>query len=1744
VEALPSCIEPTALSASGISYTTATLSWTAPSTGTPVGYEWEVRSSGAAGSGATGLAASGITTTPTVTASATGLTGATTYTLYVRTDCGSSSYSAWASNTFTTLSCNLATGLAVSAITTTTATITWVAPAIGSPTGYEWEVRSSGAAGSGATGLASSGSTTSPTVTANVTGLTVASTYSVFVRTTCSVGFYSAWTSAVVFNTACLPTTTFPYTQDFNGITPPALPPCFEANNANADGDKWITYTTYGVGGTNCAGLYTDFNSGLNNDFLILPYFTLNGNQRLKFSVRAMSAGEPNDYKVVLSTTDNSPASFTTVLQPLTTVSSTIMTEVSWINLSAYTGNVYIAIQVPSGGLDGYYLYVDDIIIDNLPSCVEPSGLVASSITSTSATISWTASSSSPSAGYEYEVRTSGAAGSGATGLVANGTTAAAIVTANISGLTPNTSYSFYVRANCGSSNFSTWAGTGTFYTGYCVASSTLTSSYTNNFSTSNGSTNISNLTSGFATGGYQDATSMIVSMYAGGSVTFTAGFIGTTVGFNIWVDWNKDLDFDDSGEKVYASGGYVSSATGTIAVPVGTSNDTYRMRIRCDYNASNPNACGSGSGANETEDYTFTVVAPPACPVPTTLTAIPAGFQATLGWTEAGTATLWDIEWGTSGYTYTGTPTITGITNPYILTGLTPSTGYTYKVRANCGSSTSTWAGPKTFTTTVACPAPTTLTATPLATDKAELNWTETGAATTWDIEYGASGFTPTGTPNIPGVSSKPYALTGLSAGTAYAYYVRANCGGAAATSTWSGPTTFTTLCNVFVPDYSQNFSTYSGVSGSTVCWDEADAGTPAAGFTSLGTSLWANDQFGNTGTNNCAKVNMYSNTKQDWLISPHFNLSAGGYQAVFDIALTAFGATTSSTMGSDDQVIFLISTNGGSTWSALQTWDATSTISNTGQTITIPLTSYTQSDVMFAFWANEGTVNDASDYDFFVDNFKVQFPPACPNPSSLSATAITAVGASIGWTGATNVQIEYGSVGHTAGTGTNIGTVSTNPYILTTLTAATTYEVYVRQDCGSSSYSAWIGPVTFTTLCNAATTVNENFDAVTTPALPTCWNKLGTGSASTSTSNSSSSPNSLFMYADSYYGDEELVVLPPVSNAGAGTHQLRFKLRSSYYIGEQLEVGYMSDRTNISTFVAVSIEYASSSSFVEKIVQMGTAPGSATALAIKLTGYDGDAVYIDDVVWEAIPTCFAPTLLVASAITQTTATISWTAPSTPPSNGYQWEVRTSGAAGSGATGLAASGTTAAGIVTANVTTGLSASNVYNFYVRGVCTVGDYSAWAAGSFNSACVNFTLNVVEGFNTSGTAVNPLCWTQQNVVGTSALSYQTSSSYPTTTPQEGTRFVFWNSFDAGWPSGNETRLVSPPITTTGTSSIDVDFNWYNNNRSLYSTGNYLLEGVQVQYSLDGTNWVDAGSFIPRHDGTLASGTGAWNLKQVTLPAEAGNKPTVFVGFKFHSSYGYNCSMDNVTIKPTPVLTKTLTLKVFLEGPFNGTDMETTLNTNTLIPLASPYGGTETVTTVPAGVVDWVSVELRDATAPELADPTTTLTGWPKAYFVKADGSIVDLDGTSLPDIGNPTVTNNLYVVVRHRNHIAVMSANGMILTGGTTYVYDFSTSLSQAFNGSAGYKELGASSGIFGMVSGDADATGDVSVIDFDVWATDFGQTSVYLQTDIDLDSEISVIDFDKWATNFGVSNPVLGASKHFKYRSQVPVNKVQ
>ncbi len=200
--------------------------------------------------------------------------------------------------------------------------------------------------------------------------------------------------------------------------------------------------------------------------------------------------------------------------------------------------------------------------------------------------------------------------------------------------------------------------------------------------------------------------------------------------------------------------------------------------------------------------------------------------------------------------------------------------------------------------------------------------------------------------------------------------------------------------------------------------------------------------------------------------------------------------------------------------------------------------------------------------------------------------------------------------------------------------------------------------------------------------------------------------------------------------------------------------------------------------------------------------------------------------------------------------------------------------------------------------------------------------------------------------------------------------------------------------------------------------------------------------------------------------------------------------------------------LDVLVYLEGPYNSSNMNTLLKYGGEIPLSQPYNispwlyaGTENVVNIPDNVVDWVLIDIRDATSAAAADPSTSVEM--QAAFLLNNGSVVGLDGSSVLQF-SATISIDPYIVVWHRNHLGVLSANSPVESGGI-YTYDFSTDLSQAYGGGLGYKLI--DTGVYGMAAGDANADGTIDATDKALWAGQAG-TKGYKSTDFDLDTQVN------------------------------------
>ena len=218
-------------------------------------------------------------------------------------------------------------------------------------------------------------------------------------------------------------------------------------------------------------------------------------------------------------------------------------------------------------------------------------------------------------------------------------------------------------------------------------------------------------------------------------------------------------------------------------------------------------------------------------------------------------------------------------------------------------------------------------------------------------------------------------------------------------------------------------------------------------------------------------------------------------------------------------------------------------------------------------------------------------------------------------------------------------------------------------------------------------------------------------------------------------------------------------------------------------------------------------------------------------------------------------------------------------------------------------------------------------------------------------------------------------------------------------------------------------------------------------------------------------------------------------------------------------------TVNLKVFLSGAYvNGTDsMRSTLKTNSILPKIpnSSYSNKSSVFTYKKkssdtvltqfwnsvnNIVDWVSIEILNESDFSQVDTTVAL--------LRRDGRVLSLQGDTLINLKLSVVSGNYYIVIRNRNHIAIMSSNSVTLTY-SSQLYDFTTGLDKYYGNDA--KQL--KTGLYGMYSGDANYDGIINDADFTIYQTDSNNgVSGYFKTDFNLDGYVTAKDFNALAPN--------------------------
>ena len=371
----------------------------------------------------------------------------------------------------------------------------------------------------------------------------------------------------------------------------------------------------------------------------------------------------------------------------------------------------------------------------------------------------------------------------------------------------------------------------------------------------------------------------------------------------------------------------------------------------------------------------------------------------------------------------------------------------------------------------TVACAHPSTPVVRNVTDNSADLTWNAYGSPV--NIYYKTEADTVftlvAGSP----VNDTTYTLTGLNGDTQYEVYVAAVCDEQSENP--SSHVSFRTACTTEMAPYSENFAgfninpsacweKYSGLASAVFAGDSLNPTT----------SGW-NYNSNNVFPLGHPKLNIFGSACSYWLVSPAIDLSQLSVPVLmFSLALTDFANANpveNPTAQNDDQFMVVISTDDGTTWTAANAtvWNNSGTgnyaynaISHTGDDIVIPLSQFGDSIIRIAFYG-ESTVTGNGDNDLHIADVQVKEMTTCVRPNGLVVSNVSDSSVTLTWqeTGSATVwNVAYGPVGFTVDANVNIVTVTDTTATIGNLSPAQTYDFYVRSNCGEG-VSEWRGPV-----------------------------------------------------------------------------------------------------------------------------------------------------------------------------------------------------------------------------------------------------------------------------------------------------------------------------------------------------------------------------------------------------------------------------------------------------------------------------------------------------------------------------------------------------------------------------------------------------------------------------------------------------------------------------------------------------------
>lgn len=559
-----------------------------------------------------------------------------------------------------------------------------------------------------------------------------------------------------------------------------------------------------------------------------------------------------------------------------------------------------------------------------------------------------------------------------------------------------------------------------------------------------------------------------------------------------------------------------------------------------------------------------------------------------------------------------------------------------------------------------------------------------------------------------------------------------------------------------------------------------------------------------------------------------------------------------------------------------------------------------------------------------FFIDDVEVDFTSICDRVMYPSIDTVTAHTATFSWTSLnqeTTWEIAYGLGSFNPDMCSTIAIATSNPYTLTGLIRDTSYTAYIRSVCSPTSKSEWSPAITFHTTfadCQDPTQLYVVPSSIGAHTAQIQWNPTGNESKWEIWYLNSSLPNpdTIGSFVYSYAPSFTLTNLANDSYMTVFIRSVCDSIEKGHWIGplhfETLMTDcprpsyiYIPDSTITAT--TAKIHWRNSLNAQSYIIAYRTGSFHPDYSSCSTVTVSDTTVTLTGLIPNAYYTIYIRSICGSFGMSDwSNYRPFYTKFSDCPPPGFPISESNMDSVcvhwnGGGSTCLhyeliignvESNDTMISTIITDTMFRFQKQINSSDYFVciRSICDTAN-SYWVNDTI-SVCGNFKISLpfVENFKKVSTQFNIRCWESQSING--SYSANVMNNYMGVTPFNGNGMLGWLSYY--YPSGYQSRFVSPPISTRNFYDIKYSFAWY------VSTINPdSADGMILQYSFDKMNWVDASNFIDRRASSFGLNSNQWIIIENSFPFIISNNDSIYIGLKFYADDGYHCFLDSLVI-----------------------------------------------------------------------------------------------------------------------------------------------------------------------------------------------------------------------------------------------------